>query len=680
MAIPSELNTTRQFRRTVFDFDKWEQHRSVMRYVNNLASIPNSRIIRTLVTPLSLVLTFATVFGVYETCVDEHILPAFFPGLSLPSVEAEGLTSFALSLLLVFRTNSSYDRFDEARKIWGSVVNRSRTLTNQAIAYTSTEDIAGREAIAKWTIGFTQALRAHLQQDCDLRVELANATPAWSEQEIDMLAKSHHRPVKALSVLSELITQTPNITGYQIQQMLDQVAYFHDSLGGCERLLRTPIPLSYTRHTARFLILWLSFLPLGLWDKYHWAMLPVTALIGFLLLGIDEIGVQIEEPFGILPLFQFCSTIEKDLNSMLADEGQVSGYVSSLRHGTAFSMTSDGPMTSALIAKATNQTVEELSIPGLSAHKVAYQGVPGAYSEVASRKACPEFEPLPCDQFEVAFQALSQWMSDRAVLPIENSLGGSIHAVYDLLLRYRLHIVGETSLAINHCLVALPGTRLQDVKRVMSHPQALAQCDLYLRKLGVVKEAVDDTAGAAQTVARLQLVGVGAVCSRRAAELYGLDVLEEGVQDVKDNITRFIVLSRDPLVSSEQETRVFKTSVVFSLGKGPGQLFKALSVFALRDIDMTKIESRPLRSNPLVDFQASSDSSDGDDVNAAVGQRFNYLFYVDFVGTLAEVRCQNALRHLQEIAPLLRVLGTYPMDVAGATSSDDTSALGGRRK
>ncbi|MEW5299050.1 MAG: hypothetical protein WDW36_002100 [Sanguina aurantia] len=653
MAIPSELNTTRQFRRTVFDFDKWEQHRSVMRYVNNLASIPNSRIIRTLVTPLSLVLTFATVFGVYETCVDEHILPAFFPGLSLPSVEAEGLTSFALSLLLVFRTNSSYDRFDEARKIWGSVVNRSRTLTNQAIAYTSTEDIAGREAIAKWTIGFTQALRAHLQQDCDLRVELANATPAWSEQEIDMLAKSHHRPVKALSVLSELITQTPNITGYQIQQMLDQVAFFHDALGGCERLLRTPIPLSYTRHTARFLILWLSFLPLGLWDKYHWAMLPVTALIGFLLLGIDEIGVQIEEPFG---------------------------SVSEHRVVPSLQMTSDGPMTSALIANATNQTVEELSIPGLSAHKVAYQGVPGAYSEVASRKACPEFDPLPCDQFEVAFQALSQWMSDRAVLPIENSLGGSIHAVYDLLLRYRLHIVGETSLAINHCLVALPGTRLQDVKRVMSHPQALAQCDLYLRKLGVVKEAVDDTAGAAQTVARLQLVGVGAVCSRRAAELYGLDVLEEGVQDVKDNITRFIVLSRDPLVSSEQETRVFKTSVVFSLGKGPGQLFKALSVFALRDIDMTKIESRPLRSNPLVDFQASSDSSDGDDANAAVGQRFNYLFYVDFVGTLAEVRCQNALRHLQEIAPLLRVLGTYPMDVAGATSSDDTSALGGRRK
>lgn len=121
-------------------------------------------------------------------------------------------------------------------------------------------------------------------------------------------------------------------------------------------------------------------------------------------------------------------------------------------------------------------------------------------------------------------------MAERAVLPVENSLGGSIHAVFDLLLRYRLHIVGETSLAINHCLVALPGTRLQDLRRVMSHPQALAQCDVYLRRLGVVKEAVDDTAGAAQLVARQQMEGVAAICSRRAAELYGLDVLEEGIQ------------------------------------------------------------------------------------------------------------------------------------------------------
>lgn len=345
-----------------------------------------------------------------------------------------------------------------------------------------------------------------------------------------------------------------------------------------------------------------------------------------------------------------------------AARGSPAGPVDHLRR--VASPSSSGVLTSSIIAQAANKSLDELSTPTMAAGKVAYQGVPGAYSEVAACKACPGFDPLPCDQFEVAFQALSQWMSERAVLPVENSLGGSIHAVYDLLLRYRLHIVGETSLQINHCLVALPGSRKTDIRRVMSHPQALAQCDGYLRRLGVVKEAVDDTAGAAQIVARQQLEGVAAICSRRAAELYGLDVLEEGIQDVKDNITRFIVLSRDPLVISDADTRTFKTSIVFSLEPGAGQLFKALSVFALRDIDLSKIESRPMRTNPVVQIKdfAGKDS---------LRQNFNYLFYVDFVGSLMDVRCQNALRHLQEISPFLRVLGTYPMDMELGSISND---------
>lgn len=140
----------------------------------------------------------------------------------------------------------------------------------------------------------------------------------------------------------------------------------------------------------------------------------------------------------------------------------------------------------------------------VSLQRVAYQGVPGAYSESAARKACPAAEPMPCEQFEVAFQALSQWVADTAVLPIENSLGGSIHTVYDLLLRYRLHIVGEVSVEVNHCLMALPGVKKSDIRRVQSHPQALAQVDNYLRNSlpGATKEAVDDTAGAAQTISQ----------------------------------------------------------------------------------------------------------------------------------------------------------------------------------
>lgn len=286
--------------------------------------------------------------------------------------------------------------------------------------------------------------------------------------------------------------------------------------------------------------------------------------------------------------------------------------------------------------------------------RVAYQGVPGAYSEMAARKACPDHEPLPCEQFETAFQAISQWMADRAVLPVENSLGGSIHTVYDLLLRYRLHIVGETVIGVNHCLLALPGVEKTDIKRVLSHPQALAQTDGYIRKMkGVVREAVDDTAGAAQMIAQNGWKDTAAVASRRAGELYGMNILDEDIQDNKDNFTRFIVLSRDPAVPSETlDSKTFKTSIAFSLEEGPGVLFKALSVFALRDIDLTKIESRPLRSNPMV--VSSSESGEG------TIRGFNYLFYIDFVGVLSDPKCQNALRHLQEIAPFMRVLGTYP--------------------
>jgi arogenate/prephenate dehydratase len=297
-------------------------------------------------------------------------------------------------------------------------------------------------------------------------------------------------------------------------------------------------------------------------------------------------------------------------------------------------------------------------VPSQTAKLVGYQGCPGAYSEAAAMKACPDLELFPCDQFEVAFQALTQYLCCRAVLPIENSLGGSIHAVYDLLLRYRIHIVGETSIAVNHCLLALPGVEKSQIKRVLSHPQALAQTDGYTRQMpGVVRVAVDDTAGAAQAIAENGWKDAAAVASRRAGELYGMTILDEGIQDMKENVTRFIVLAREPLVTSASETDSFKTSIVFSLKEGPGVLFKALSVFALRDINLTKIESRPMRDHPLY-------TSEDNAVKGKSRRGFNYLFYVDFLGSLADPTCQNALRHLEEIAPFLRILGSYPRDTS----------------
>ncbi|CAK8575932.1 unnamed protein product [Lathyrus sativus] len=286
--------------------------------------------------------------------------------------------------------------------------------------------------------------------------------------------------------------------------------------------------------------------------------------------------------------------------------------------------------------------------------RVAYQGVPGAYSEAAAGKAYPNSEAIPCDQFEVAFQSVELWIADRAVLPVENSLGGSIHRNYDLLLRHRLHIVGEVQLPVHHCLLALPGVRKDCLTRVISHPQALAQCENTLTKLGlnVAREAVDDTAGAAEFIATNNLRDTAAIASARAAELYGLSILADGIQDDPNNVTRFVMLAREPIIP--RTDRPFKTSIVFAHDNGTSVLFKVLSAFAFRNISLTKIESRPHRGRPI---RVEDDESEG------TAKHFEYIFYIDFDASMAEVRAQHALAEVQEFTSFLRVLGSYPMDM-----------------
>lgn len=268
--------------------------------------------------------------------------------------------------------------------------------------------------------------------------------------------------------------------------------------------------------------------------------------------------------------------------------------------------------------------------------RVAYQGEPGAYSESAAIEALGEdIEPVGCESFDQVFEALRDGEVDRAALPIENSLAGSIHRNYDLMLRHDLHIVGEHVFRVRHNLLALPGVGLAQVDEVLSHPQALSQCEHYLAELGVTSRTTYDTAGSAKLVRQQNLQHAAAIASRRAAQVYDLDILAEGIEDDPENFTRFLLLARE--ASPPASDVAAKTSIVFSLNDEPSVLFKALSVFALRDIDLTKLESRPLR-----------------------GRRWKYLFYLDFLGNADEERAQNALRHLEEIAPLLRVLGSYP--------------------
>ncbi|MGE0593984.1 MAG: prephenate dehydratase [Vicinamibacterales bacterium] len=263
--------------------------------------------------------------------------------------------------------------------------------------------------------------------------------------------------------------------------------------------------------------------------------------------------------------------------------------------------------------------------------KLAYQGEPGAYSEAAARLFAPDAETLPCKTFDDVFQAVADGRATHGVLPLENSVGGTIHRNYDLLLEHDLSITGEVEVDVRHCLMALPGTRVQDLTVVYSHPQALAQCEKFLKGLKVNVEAVYDTAGGAKLVADQQLAGAAALASRRAAEVYGLAILQEAVQDYAYNVTRFAIVGGIPPASSN------KTTVVFSLPSTPGALFKALSVFALRDINLTKLESRPMRGRP-----------------------WEYLFYVEVDARPTDPACERALAHLAEYAQWMRVLGTYP--------------------
>jgi prephenate dehydratase len=269
--------------------------------------------------------------------------------------------------------------------------------------------------------------------------------------------------------------------------------------------------------------------------------------------------------------------------------------------------------------------------------QVAFQGEHGAYSEEAALAALgPEIETLPNHTFEEVFDSVQKRRAELGLIPVENSLAGSIHRNYDLLLRHSLHIVGETQLRVEHCLIASPGVSLGDIKTVRSHPQALAQCEHHLSEMGVAVEPAYDTAGSVRDIRDSGERESGAIASKLAAEVYGMSILRSGMEDDPHNYTRFLMLSCAPAEVSGE----VKTSIVFALNNLPGALFKAMACFALREVDLTKIESRPIP-----------------------GTSWEYRFYLDFIGSQHEGAGQRALHHLGEMATELRVLGTYPRGV-----------------
>ncbi len=272
--------------------------------------------------------------------------------------------------------------------------------------------------------------------------------------------------------------------------------------------------------------------------------------------------------------------------------------------------------------------------------RVAFQGEPGAYSDEALTAAMGEVERLPCRTLHQVFAAVEGGAASAGIVPVENSFAGSINETYDLLLASPLHITAEVTHRVDHCLLALPGTSPGTLRRVVSHPQALAQCETFLREHGLQPVPEYDTAGAARRVAAERLPDTAAIAGRRAAQLYGLAVVAESIQTSPQNLTRFLIVASAPAPVASAA----KTSIVFGTANVPGALYRALGAFARRELNLSKLESRPAQER------------------AAGGEHmpWEYIFYVDVEAHAADPAMAEALADLREVTTFLRLLGSYP--------------------
>lgn len=273
--------------------------------------------------------------------------------------------------------------------------------------------------------------------------------------------------------------------------------------------------------------------------------------------------------------------------------------------------------------------------------KIAYQGEVGAFSEEAAKRLYPSCNPYGVPSMEDVFLAVESGQAVRGIIPIENSLFGSVHINYDHLRQHDVKIAGEVKLRIRHYLMAKKGASLETITHVLSHPQALGQCQTFLKQHLGSSEVTPtyDTAGAAKLIASGTSLARAAIAPARAAKQYGLDILATDLQSHVKNYTRFLALAPHDAPRMDSDKTKLKTSIVFEPQYNiPGALFKSLAVFFLRDLDLYKVESRPL-----------------------IGRPGYYLFYLDVEGDIEHPRLQRALEHLQEISTDLKILGSYPV-------------------
>ncbi|CAM6093030.1 unnamed protein product [Calypogeia fissa] len=341
------------FRRTVFEQEDWTKHRSSDRHSRHILSIASSRVIWSLGPPVLRLTFIAAVVAVFNEAVLLHLFPFWVPILHVPSLPFQ-LTAPALALLLVFRTNASYGRFDEARKAWGSNVNRSRDFSRQALTWIRLPADSERlERLLRYCVALPFCLKDHLTREETLREDLRGLL---DQAELDLLLGYPHKPNYMLQTMSEIV----NSCGLSDMQraLLDRnMTQFHDNLGTCERILKTPIPLSYTRLTSRFLVIWHTALPFALWDQCSWVVIPATFFSAGALFCIEEVGVVIEEPLSMLSLESICQTIRKNV------EGLVQAHADNIILNNKLSKESSISQVNGVLRQEDSQVVEEAGSP-----------------------------------------------------------------------------------------------------------------------------------------------------------------------------------------------------------------------------------------------------------------------------------------------------------------------------
>ena len=266
--------------------------------------------------------------------------------------------------------------------------------------------------------------------------------------------------------------------------------------------------------------------------------------------------------------------------------------------------------------------------------KVVFAGEPGAFSEIAAFKFFKEkIKTLPCKSFKEVLDLVEKGNVDFGILPIENSIAGAIGENYDLLLKSKLKIFGEEILKISHCLIVNRGVSLKSLKNVYSHPQALMQSQKFIEKTGLIPISVYNTAAAVKILKNKNIKDGGAIASERAASLYKMKILKKGIETTPKNFTRFFIIAK----RTPPQVKKMKTSIVFSLKHRPKSLFNVLEIFAQKNINLTKIESRPI-----------------------IGKPWEYNFYLDFIGSLRENKIKKALKELRKKTIFFKALGSYP--------------------